>query len=111
MTKEIKALTKNIIAMSDSRYQFKKLYLGLKEEFKPKDFYEHLLVDKLATDYWRLKKALTYQDHLLQHEQADNLKNNALNQVVALIKSIEKSIEKGKKDIKETKNDKRFSSF
>lgn len=112
MSQEVKLLTKKFLSISDSRYQFNKLLAGLKEEFKPEGFYENLLVDKLTTDYLRLKKALVYEkDHLFQDEQAGNpANNNKISQVTVYIKSIEKSIENGIKAIKEAKNKTRLGN-
>ena len=113
MSREVKLLTKKFLSISDSRYQFNKLLAGLKEEFKPQGFYEDFLVSKLAADYWRLKKALIYErDHIYQNSQVDESScNNKVSQFVNYFKSIEKSIEDGKKGLKEAKNNKPFGSI
>ena len=113
MPKDNKMLTKNILAISDSRYQLKKFQLGLKEEFKPEGFYQDLLVDKLTADYLRLKKALLYEkDHIYKSSQVDNSScNNEISQFVSYVKSIEKSIENGIKAIKEAKDRKPFANL
>ena len=113
MSKDNRMLSKKILAIADSRYQFNKLVLGLREEFKPEGFYENLLVDKLIADYWRIKKAFIYEkDHIYQPGQVDNSpSNNELNQFVNYVKSIEKSIENGKKALKEAKNEHKSSKL
>jgi hypothetical protein len=112
MSQSVKLLPKKFLSVSDSRYQFNKFIAGLREEFKPQGFYEDFLVNKLGVDYWRLKKALIYErDHIYQNDQAgEDPSNNKVSQFVNYVKSIEKSIEDGKKALKEAKNNKSFGS-
>jgi len=113
MTKEVRLLTKKILAIGDSRKQFKDLVTGLREEFKPEGFYENLLVDKLALDYWRLKKVLLYEkEHILKDESLESyLCNKYLNQFINYQKSIEKSIENGIKALKNAKEERKRIKF
>jgi len=113
MAKETKILTKKILAVGDSRKHFRDLVLGLREEFKPEGFYQNLLVDKLAVDYWRLKKLLLYEkEHILKGTELSGIiYQSAATQFVSYQKSIEKSIENGIKALKSAKKERPFVSF
>ena len=113
MPKDNKLLTKEFLAISDSRYQLKKFQLGLKEEFKPEGFYENLLVDKLMADLLRLRKALIYEkDHIFQDDGVDNVaNNNKISQLTTYIKNIEKSIQNDIKALNEFKKEKKLSKM
>jgi hypothetical protein len=113
MTKESRVLIKKALAVGDSRKQFKDLVICLKEELKPATFYENLLIDKLAIDYWRLRKLLSYEkDHILKDDQLGSLLyDKSVNQFINYQKSVEKSIENGIKAFKEAKKQREFIKF
>jgi hypothetical protein len=113
MAKESRVLIKKVLAVGESRKQFNDLLTGLREEFKPEGFYENLLVDKIAVDYWRLKKLLSYEkNHILtEDEMGSVLYDKVATQLIAYQKSIEKSIKDELKDLKDTKKEKKLAKF
>jgi len=107
MAEKTKMLIKKILAIGESKKQFKNLIDSLREEFKPQGFYENILVDKLAIDHLRLKRLLNYEkEHILKDEKLRNLLyDKSLNQFIMYKKSIEKSIENNIKSLKEFKKE------
>lgn len=96
MAKGSKILIKKALAVGESKAQFNNLLYRLRDEFKPKGIYENLLIDKLAIDFWRLKKLIFYEmKHIITEDGLpEYITNKQLREFGAYQEGIERGIQR-----------------